>query len=92
MIVELLTEHNLEFLSLKGGCTGSSESTLVKIPHLLEIKAQLLLIPPYFFFYLLRKAPYLSIAKYTLFSSYRGFLKTAYLETADQRERQSDNE
>ena len=68
MIVELLTEHHLEFLSLKGtpttrvcaifrtpfgcyenlirsdlciyssrrsegGCTGSSESTLVKIPH-----------------------------------------------------------
>ena len=29
----LLTEHHLEFLSLKGGCTGSSESTLVKIPH-----------------------------------------------------------
>ena len=28
----LLTEHHLEFLSLKGGCTGSSESTLVKIP------------------------------------------------------------
>ena len=24
-----LTEHHLEFLSLKGGCTGSSESTLV---------------------------------------------------------------
>ena len=32
MIVELLTEYQLEFLSLKGGCTGSSESTLVKIP------------------------------------------------------------
>ena len=31
--VQLLTEHHLEFLSLKGGCTGSSESTLVKIPH-----------------------------------------------------------
>ena len=31
--VKLLTEHHLEFLSLKGGCTGSSESTLVKIPH-----------------------------------------------------------
>ena len=31
--VKLLTEHNLEFLNLKGGCTGSSESTLVKIPH-----------------------------------------------------------
>ena len=33
MSVKLLTEHDLEFLSLKGGCTGSSESTLVKIPH-----------------------------------------------------------
>ena len=31
MIVKLLTEHNLEFLSLKGGCRGSSESTLVKM-------------------------------------------------------------
>ena len=33
MSVRLLTEHHLEFLSLKGGCTGSSESTLVKMPH-----------------------------------------------------------
>ena len=33
MSVKLLTEHNLEFLSLKGGCTGSSESTHVKMPH-----------------------------------------------------------
>ena len=33
MIVKILTEHHLEFLSLKGGCTGSSESTLVKMPH-----------------------------------------------------------
>ena len=33
MGVKLLTEHHLEFLSLPGGCTGSSESTLVKIPH-----------------------------------------------------------
>ena len=33
MIVELLTEHHLEFLSLKGGCTGSSESTLVKMSN-----------------------------------------------------------
>ena len=32
MSVKLLTEHHLEFLSLKGGCTGSSESTLVKLP------------------------------------------------------------
>ena len=33
MSVKLLTEHLLEFLSLKGDCTGSSESTLVKMPH-----------------------------------------------------------
>ena len=33
MIVKLLTEHHLEFLSLKGGCTGLSESTHVKMPH-----------------------------------------------------------
>ena len=33
MTVELLTNHHLEFLSLIGGCTGSSESTLVKMPH-----------------------------------------------------------
>ena len=33
MIVKLLTERHLVFLSLKGGCTGSSESTLVKMPH-----------------------------------------------------------
>ena len=33
MIVELLAEHHLEFLSLIGGYTGSSESTLVKTPH-----------------------------------------------------------
>ena len=33
MIVTLLTEHHLEFLSLKGGCRGSSESTHVKMPH-----------------------------------------------------------
>ena len=30
---KLLTEQHLEFLSFKGCCTGSSESTLVKIPH-----------------------------------------------------------
>ena len=33
MIVKLLTEHHLEFVSLKGGCTGLSEYTLVKMPH-----------------------------------------------------------
>ena len=33
MTVKLLTKQHLECLSLKGGCRGSSESTLVKIPH-----------------------------------------------------------
>ena len=33
MIIKLLTGYRLEFLSLQGGRTGSSESTLVKIPH-----------------------------------------------------------
>ena len=33
MTVKLLTEHDLEFLTLKGDCKGSPESTLVKIPH-----------------------------------------------------------
>ena len=33
MIVKLLTERHLEFLSLKGGCRGSSESTLVKMSN-----------------------------------------------------------
>ena len=33
MIVKLLTEHHLEFLSLKEGCRGSPESTLVKMSN-----------------------------------------------------------
>ena len=33
MIVKLLAEHHLEFLSLKGGCRGLSESTLAKVSN-----------------------------------------------------------
>ena len=33
MTVNLLTEHHFEFLGLKVGCTGSSESIHVKIQH-----------------------------------------------------------
>ena len=33
MIIKLLTEHHLEFLSLKGGCRGSSKSTIVKMSN-----------------------------------------------------------
>ena len=33
LIVKLLTEHQLEFPSLKGGYKGSSETTLVKMSN-----------------------------------------------------------
>ena len=33
MIVKLLTEHHLEFISLTVGCRGSSESTHVKMSN-----------------------------------------------------------
>ena len=33
MTAKLLTKLHLRFLSLKGGCTGSSESILVEIPQ-----------------------------------------------------------
>ena len=33
MNVKLLSEQHLEFPSLKGGCTDSSEPTLVKMSH-----------------------------------------------------------
>ena len=39
MIVNLLTEHHFEFPSVKGGCRGSSESTLVKISNCLKSHA-----------------------------------------------------
>ena len=43
MTVKLLTEQHLDVLSLKAGCTGLSESTLVKMPHCWEshVTAQL---------------------------------------------------
>ena len=33
MTVKLLTAHDLKFQNLKGDCTGSPQSTLVKMPH-----------------------------------------------------------
>ena len=37
MTLRLLTKHHLEFLSWKGGCTGSSETTLFQNTTLLKI-------------------------------------------------------
>ena len=48
MIVKPLTEHYLEFLSLKGGCRGSSESTRVKMPHCWKSHALAYYYPIYF--------------------------------------------
>ena len=46
MSAKLLTEHNLEFLSLKGGCTGSFESThdILAQCWKLHVAAQLMII------------------------------------------------
>ena len=40
MTVKLLSEQHLEFLSLQGGCTGSSESTSCQNATLLEISCR----------------------------------------------------
>ena len=47
MTLRLLTEHNLEFLSLKGGITGLSDSTLVKMPMGIPLKNRNKFISPY---------------------------------------------
>ena len=54
MSVKLLTEHHLEFLSVKGGYRGSSESTLVKMSNCWKshaaahfIRMNLLTVPVY---------------------------------------------
>ena len=46
MTVKLLTERHLDFLSLKGGCIGSSEAIHVKAPHCWKshVKAQIILL------------------------------------------------
>ena len=61
MTVKLLTEHHLEFLSLKRGCTGCSESTLIKMPHCWKshvtaymLTLRLLILTKYHLLYLIR--------------------------------------
>ena len=39
MIVKLLTERHLKFLSITGGCRGQSESTLVKMSNCWKSRA-----------------------------------------------------
>ena len=49
MIVKVLTEHHLEFLSLKAGCRGSSKPTLFKMSNCWKSHAlaQMLMTCPY---------------------------------------------
>ena len=44
MIVKLLTEHHLEFVSLIGGCIGSSGCTLVKMSSCRKSRAAALMV------------------------------------------------
>ena len=46
ILVKLLTEHNLESLSLNGGCTDLSVSTLVKVPHIWKSHVTFILFVP----------------------------------------------
>ena len=48
IIVKLLAEHYLEFLSLKGGCRGSSESTLIKMSVVGNLMLRLNYVEVYF--------------------------------------------
>ena len=41
MSVNLLTVNHLKFISLKGGCKGSSESIHVKMPHFSKARLSL---------------------------------------------------
>ena len=45
MSVKLLNEHYLEFLHLKGGCRGSSESTHVKMPYYMSLATRQHFVP-----------------------------------------------
>ena len=53
MSVKLLTEYHVVCLSLKGDCTGSSESALVEMPHCWKshVAAHIVLMPKKYFFY-----------------------------------------
>ena len=72
----LLTEHQLEFLSLKGGCTGSFESTLVKMPHCWksQVTAQILFLPAHVIRGYLSIEPFLTFCMLGNFSCFCCFL------------------
>ena len=62
---KLLTEHLLEFLSLKEGCRGSSESTLVKMSNCWKSHAAAQNLIQVFFVWLLSSLMFPSCASVT---------------------------
>ena len=62
MIVKLLIKQCLELLSLKVGCTGLSEATLVKIPHCWKsrVTAHMYLLFVIFYVFLLLKKTFVN--------------------------------
>ena len=73
MIVKLLTEHHLEFLSLIGSCRGSSESRLVKMSKFWKSHAQ-----AQFIWTLYRAGTYVSLPQ-TMSCSRKVFKPILYL-------------
>ena len=67
-VKQLLTEHCLEFVSLKGGCTGSSESTFIKMSH--SVAAQFMI-----YMYWLRADAYDALG--TFISQRKGKIQTS---------------
>ena len=60
MSAELLFKQYLEFLSLKGDCTGSSESSPVKIPHYWKSRVTAYICPFHDFSVMLGRFPRLN--------------------------------
>ena len=90
MIIKLLTEHHLEFLSLKGGCRGLSESTLVNMPHCWKSHALAQFLFPALFICLF--FPQVSLCILGNFSSccLLTFFKIDFFKTIFQEHSQSD--
>ena len=82
--VKLLAEHHLDFLSLKGGCTGSSESTLVKRSHCLKshVAAKLCCVPSAVkisFWYLLMLCVNFSVKSLNVTSYFKPILEAIFV-------------
>ena len=64
MIVKLLTEHHLEFLSLKGGGRGWSESTLIRMSNCWKSHARLIFYDSQVIYFFFRELDHPNIVRY----------------------------